>query len=270
MRKIFGILLLLFFSAVSRAQVPLTFTAFEENPYNRIWIPCSFGLCMIDLGGKGSVLAVSPMSETLLPIKTVEMGTVSGSKSCDLVAIPVVILAGRYFTQKNFYRCDWFRADNSPMLGLDYFIDQKFSLDFPNRTFTWLYQPLKEPKLKLHMVGHWPGLPVSFGANVTGSAVLDTGAPFTLVDQGFVQSHPQLFKVDKNSPEKAELLQPLVIGGFRFFDKRMLVLDLKGHFGSEGPDFFIGLNHLKEAHWELDYSDLELHIDSGLTSTTGQ
>jgi len=248
-----------FVNSASASEVKMTFTAHEDRPINRLWLPCSFGLCMIDLAGDGSITNMNDFSKTLPVVSSTNITTVSGTQTCDIVQAPQVELADKVFANKEFHRCDWFPANNSPMLGLDYFRGQKFSFNFTKGTFSWLERDLQEPKVKLSTFGFWNYAWVKIGG-LHRRIVIDTGAPLTLVDKAFVQDNPEFFEVSKDSPDRAILQTLISIEGVQFSDLNVMVIDLKAAFGPYAPDFFLGMNHIQEMDWELDYQNLEMHF----------
>ncbi len=215
---------------------------------------------MIDLGGQGTILALTNTTKNFKLLQKVSIPTAHGTEYCDEVSSNIMIsLAGMNFGQREFYRCADFDASISPMFGADYFRGHLFAMYFSRQTFSWLNRPISVPRLALRYNGLWFLVPSQIG-NVVTSAVIDTGAPTTLVDQTFFNSHRDLFGVLDAQTQTARLNQPLVIGNVSFSGTSVLIMDLKTSFGTAAPDIFVGMNHIVEADWELDYSGSQLYV----------
>lgn len=246
------------------AEVPMSFSGNDSYPNSRLWLPCSAGICMIDLAGAGTAINVSSYSSKLQVIKPQKISTLQGPKDCDLVSVPTFNLAGKDFSSIQFTRCDWFPADNSPMLGGNFFRTTPFYLHFSTSTFSWLsdgYAKIGSSAVTMAAQGPWWFSFTSKIGSVPVKSILDSGAPLTLVDTAFYKAHPELFTPSTTVPDEADLKAPLSINGQIFTNTRVEIADLKTQFTVNAPDIFIGMNHLHQADWIVDIPHLQLYLD---------
>ena len=64
-RSTFSFTILVTLMAQGLFALPMKVTDADENYGGRLWIPCSFGHCMLDTAGRGSMVTVDNLSIAL-------------------------------------------------------------------------------------------------------------------------------------------------------------------------------------------------------------
>jgi hypothetical protein len=152
------------------------------------------------------------------------------------------------------------------MLGMDFLVQNPFLLQFSKRHFRWL-SGVDSPETagSMTMLRNWRMLSVQIQTQSI-SAVFDTGVPTTLIDLSFFRQNPQLFQPSQivAPPDMLAagfqvytLTSPLVLDGVEFVNKTVVVADLQKQFGPESPLMFLGMNHITEFDWQLDFKQLK-------------
>jgi hypothetical protein len=152
-------------------------------------------------------------------------------------------------------------------LGVSFFKDQSFALNFSSGTLTFTREPIavgESLRLKLHPKGH-VFLPISIQQKPY-FGLFDTGAWPTAVDLSFVESHPDLFEFRGLAPTPIQDAAGNVFRAKRFLvkDLKLGSLDLSGSlilawdfgplrtFLGEDAPFVLGLSTLMQADWWFD------------------
>lgn len=259
--RFFLTILILFVSHETQAQMvsaPMSFTDTVVFERSRLWLPCSYGQCMIDLGGRGSIIKSMDEKSIVSKIKTVQIKTLQGLKNCDMIRTNAVVLAGKEFSDREFMVCNWMLEQNSPMLGLDYFYNQIFELDFLNQKFSWLSEiENNKNTVPLVSVDGWPVFQAKIGEQNVAT-MLDTGCPVTIIDAGFYQKNADMFKTD--SEGNVFIMHAISVSEVDLPAGKVLIKDIKATFGKQAPEIMIGMNHLSSARWQIDLKNRLLNV----------
>jgi hypothetical protein len=201
-------------------------------------------------------------------------GASGSTTACDDVEAKIVELKasqGNNVARANYEVTRCATGDGDDLLGLDFFKDARFTLDFERREMVFLGEPHATAHRKpFRLIGpdrRLVGIELRLG-NTATVGLFDTGAEICAVDQQFVDKHKKLFTLVKGKGKASEA------GGKQFSHKMYMikVLDigeglvsrnvyaiaydfgvLREALGRQTP-FILGYNFISALNWELDFA----------------
>ena len=261
----------------ARSTIPLTLTQSDYGG-GRIYLPVRFGNALgtmrLDTGASTTRIALAPWNKDLPSLgQSASTGASGRTTSCDDVEAKNVELKasqgndigrGKYV----FARCAASDADD--LLGLDFFKNARFTLDFDHREMVFFGEAQATSAQAFRLLGadqRLIGIDVRAGA-ATAVGLFDTGAEVSAVDQRFVAQHKNLFTLVKKKSKASEAggrlmspkiykLKELDLGDGRILrGLSVLVYDfgvLREVLGPQTP-FILGYNLISRFNWELDFA----------------
>jgi hypothetical protein len=261
MKNVF-LILSLYWSLQAFAETHFSVTEDSVAVGGRIFLPCSFGSCMLDTAGQTTLLGLNPKTAAFPKVGQRVITSLNGVMNCDVLAPLSMDVAGKNFPHQTILRCPDPAID--PMLGLDILSTNAFEISFTKTTLTWLEKPIQNPTAHLESARGWIAFPADLGGQIV-HVVYDTGTPLTMVDSTIVAAHPELFTVSDLVPESSfvprdkvfQLKQPLKVGEFLLDVGLVQSVDLKTVFKSNDfvPDIFLGYNSMKKYDWSFDLQE---------------
>ncbi|MCC3245970.1 retropepsin-like domain-containing protein [Methylocystis sp. WRRC1] len=260
----------------SRSVVSMTLTQGDYGG-GRVYLPMRFdkvmGTMRLDTGASTTRIALAPWNKDLPAMGASESTGASGlTIRCDDVEARNVALKavqGNDIARAKYEvtRCP--TSDGGDLLGLDFFKNALFTLDFDHREMVFFGAPLSTGHARpFRMLGpdrRLVGVELRVG-NVTSVGLFDTGAEICAVDQSFVRKHKKLFTLEKAAGKASEAggkkfaskiyrIREIDLGDGRVArDVHALAYDfgpLRAALGKETP-FILGYNLLSRFTWELD------------------
>lgn len=266
--------------ADDRSTIPLTLTR-SDHGGGRIYLPVRFGHVMgtmrLDTGASTTRIRLAPWNKDLPALAQTESVGASGTATrCeDVEANNVALKAaqgndiGR--AKYEVSRCD---AGADDLLGLDFFENARFTLDFDRREMVFSREPLAteraKPFRRLGPDRRLVGIDVRVG-KATLVALFDTGAEVSAVDRRFVDTHKNLFTLvtkkgraseagGKTFASKIYKIKQLDLGEGRVVrDVHAFAYDfgpLREVLGRQTP-FLLGFNVVSAFDWEIDFKSPE-------------
>lgn len=263
----------------ARSVVAMTLTQSDYGG-GRIYLPMRFGNVVgtmrLDTGASTTRIALAPWNQDLPAIgASVSTGASGQSTRCDdIVATNVALKAaqGNDIARAKYGVTRCAANDGDDLLGLDFFRNARFTLDFDRREMVFFGESLvgghATPLRLLGPERKLVGIDLRIGAT-SAAGLLDTGAEICAVDLPFVLKHRKLFAPVKNKAKASEAsgrkfasrlfkIKALDLGGGRVArDVYALAYDfgvLRQALGPGAP-FIIGYNALSRFNWELDFRD---------------
>jgi hypothetical protein len=260
-----SILILVVVFGLIGTAAPMTVSDAKNELGGLLWIPCQAGQCLLDTAGSGSIMTHIPENAHYPKERTIVIQTLQGPMICDLLKPINFELAGKTVNTERFIRCKDFPVKLSPMLGLDFFGNQRFMLSFSTSTFVWDSDGILTQNLfALDQTDGWIGMRGEFATQQL-KVVFDTGAPTTLVDEDFVAQNENLFHEIsyRSTVEGIRLVLPkedLIINGVAITKQPWRVLPIKKSFSNNKqyvPEIMLGMNVIKHYDWFFDLPNLE-------------
>ena len=218
-------------------------------------------ICPIDTGAAISVVALNERNKDYPSLGEKQIHSIGLVINCNLVKIPDFKLFERKSPETIFHRCENLPSVKS-LIGLDFFFHHTFTLNFTDETITIdAHYPKKKEQLygfasnKLLISGELDGETVRIA--------FDTGAPVTLVDQNFVDQHPQIFVESGKPPtemmkrrglRRFEMHSPLFVHGIPLYAEFVYAADVQ-NFSTHQYVMLLGVNHMKHANWHFDLQE---------------
>lgn len=228
----------------------------------------------LDTGARNSVVIADEQTKSLPSDRKFLFGGAANQPiSCDLIYLDKYEIAGWTWSHTPIFRCAA-NADNENYLGIDYFDRQIVSLDFVDARISLLKSAPADAKM-LPLVRGSQGhieLPVKIDGTET-LAVFDTGAAITIVDEKFVEAHPNAFEtitvtvdgqekdVQSNMADwtghplqgKLYLAKGMEVGSLKIEKQMVVTAPISGFFGKvvQTP-IVIGANAMVGAKWIFD------------------
>jgi len=261
----------------SRSVVPMTLTQSDYGG-GRIYLPMRFGNVMgmmrLDTGASTTRIALAPWNRELPAAGQSDSTGASGQTTrCDDVEVKNVALKaaqGNDIARAKYEIARCAANDGDDLLGLDFFKNSRFTLDFNHREMVFFGDPLgtghARPFRPLGPDRRLVGVEMRV-VNVATTGLFDTGAEICAVDQSFVRTHKKLFTLVKNKGRASEAggkkfsstiyrIKEIDLGDGRVArDIYALAYDfgpLREALGREAP-FILGYNLLSRFTWELDF-----------------
>lgn len=212
--------------------------------------------CAVDTGGPATLTSSAILKGKYEVTGTQKFRSVGWEMECQWLKIPGTDFGGLVSTRE-VLSCPDFTDSLSPTWGMDVFEGRSFAFDFSRAELTWEagvsgnVQPLRREKHFIVMPATLGGAPVE--------VAYDTGAPVTLVDQKFVDAHPEWFKPSSLQPSEMlirrkmlayELNAPLVMGGVTLSAPIVHAGDFSALTTS--VPVILGANHLFPMRWSID------------------
>lgn len=225
--------------------------------------PCflagSADTCTIDTGSPLSIVSDQEKFRKFPSLEKRKFGSVGLELSCNLIEVKDFAFLG--YAGGFFYRCDGMPGVIN-LVGLNFFQGRAVSFDFL-RSQIHIGLPLAIPTFELPAARGVERLLVQ--ASIGGRKMLvsiDTGAPVTLVDQAYIDGHPEIFVESKKPPTEM-----MIRRGFRRFEIKSdievggVILKAQHVYGADiSPiskrtfSILLGMNHLRNANWYFDFS----------------
>jgi hypothetical protein len=239
---------------------------------SQLYLQCFIGgmlqSCFLDTGSNRNTIRADQFSAQLPVVGKSQFSGASGTaKECETVSAPEVRIDSLVRASQLFTRCSD-ASDFPTTIGITYFENTSFELNFAKAQ-------LVSPALKPSLLVTYPLRRLEKGhriisvqiANETVSAVFDTGAGLTSIDEEFVKSHPTSFVFIQDIPAKDVTgttfmmklyqMKSLTIGGRVIPDDYVLampiVTSLKKYLGD--VPLILGLNHIQKLNWYFDLSE---------------
>jgi hypothetical protein len=239
---------------------------------SQLYLQCTIGgtseSCFLDTGSNRNTIRSDQASARFPIVGRSQFSGASGiAKVCEMVSVPEVQIDSLIKPAQLFTRCSD-APDFPTTIGITYFENTSFELDFRKAQ---LISPASKPSelvtypLRRRERGHRI-ISIQI-ATETISAVFDTGAGLTSVDEDFVKTHPQSFVFVQDVPVKDVTgtkftmklyqMKGLVIGEQAISDDYVLAMpivsSLKNYLGD--VPLILGLNHIQQLNWYFDLSE---------------
>ena len=247
---------------------------------SQILVPCEFDgemhQCVLDTGAPGSSARPSPALDQYPETEATQRGGLAGTTiPCQKKNVLTLIVADQMLTEFPVAVC----ASESPgfVVGLDAFADHTLYLSIAKKQIS-----ASELEVTSHMasgeLGHSPAghvlLDVKLNSQSRQSAIWDTGANVSTVDQGYAEAHPELFQripapalqatdaAGANISLSFYRLQKLEIGGQVFRNLIVWGTDFSPLRTSVGPEtnFIIGFDLIRQVDWWIDFHNRRWRI----------
>lgn len=260
-----------------RSTIPLTLTRSDYGG-GRIYLPIRFGNVQgnirLDTGASTTRIRLASWNKDMPSSgRTDSMGALGKTTRCDDIEaknVQLEAVQGNNIGRAKYEisRCE--AGDGDDLLGLDFFKNARFSLDFERGEMVFFketpasFRP--KPFRPLGPDGRLVGIDVRAGAT-TAVGLLDTGAEISAVDRRFVDKHKKLFTLVKKKGKASEAggkrfssqiykIKELDLGEGRVLrDVYAMAYDFGGlreALGRETP-FILGFNIVSRFGWELDF-----------------
>jgi hypothetical protein len=264
-------------SAVPSSVVPLTLTQSDFGG-GRVYVPMRFGNVMgkmrLDTGASTTRIALAPWNKDLPAVGVSESTGASGRTTrCDDVEaknVGMKAARGNDVARAKYEVARCAANDGDDLLGLDFFKNVRFTLDFARREMVFFGDGegtgRARPFRPLGPQGRLVGLELRLG-DATALGLFDTGAEICAVDIDFVRKHKNLFILTKAKGKASEAggksfsskiykIKRLEFGeGLIARDVYALAYDfgpLREALGPRTP-FILGFNLLSRFNWALDF-----------------
>ena len=260
------------------STIPMTLTQGDYGG-GRIYLPVRFGNVMgsmrLDTGASTTRVTLAPWNKDLPTIgQSASTGASGRTMACDDVEARNVELKasrGNNIARAKYEVTRCATGDGDDLLGLDFFKETRFTLDFERREMVFFGEAHATGRPKpFRLIGpdhRLVGIELRAGDTAT-VGLFDTGAEICAVDQQFVGKHKKLFTPVKSKGKASEA------GGKQFSHKMYIIkaLDLgeglvsrnvyaiaydfgvlREALGRETP-FILGYNFVRALNWELDFA----------------
>jgi hypothetical protein len=262
----------------NRSTIPLTLTQSDYGG-GRIHLPVRFGNVMgtmrLDTGASTTRVTLAPWNKDLPSVgQSASTGASGKTMACEDVEAKNVELKasqGNNVARAKYEVTRCAASDGDDLLGLDFFKDARFTLDFERHEMVFFGEPIatRHPK-PFRLIGpdqRLVGIEVRAG-NTTVIGLFDTGAEISAVDQQFVDRHKNLFTPVKNKGKASEA------GGKQFSHKMYKIKELslgenlvlrnvyaiaydfgvlREALGRQTP-LVLGYNFVSKLNWDLDFA----------------
>jgi hypothetical protein len=276
-------LIALLFGADASAEndgsvVALTLTQGDYGG-GRIYLPVRLGNVMgtmrLDTGASTTRITLAPWNKDLPSLgQSASTGAAGETVRCEDIEVKNVELKavrGNNVGRAKYLATRCAASDGDDLLGLDFFKNARFSLDFARSEMVF-FPPSHvlahaKPFRRLGPDARLVGIPLRLGkAGVVG--LFDTGAELSAVDRQFVETHKKLFTLvtkkakagaasGKEFAPRIYKLKELDLGeGLVLRDLFVLSYDfgaLRDVLGPQAP-IVLGYNVLSRLYWELDFA----------------
>jgi len=231
--------------------------------------------CLLDTGtGRTHIVADDFISE-FAPLRQIASSGVFAPSNDVLIQLPDVTVGALSRRPCEVVRLDVGQPGARNLLGMDLmkthrcdflFDDGRLVIDSPGQLET-------SHDLHLDDADH-PYVGVRF-PELTAQAVWDTGAGITIVDRGFLATHPESFHEFGSSTGTdatgAQVETPtfvvseMTIGGVRFSPHRVAAVDLAPANATlaRPMDLILGFTTLVQANWHFDFSRQAVGVTRG-------
>jgi len=234
----------------------------------KIYFPCQFDAfktnCLLDSGS-----GFSTVNSSLFDAYPIQGQVHYNSGSGQSLDVPKITVHELHAANLRLQNWPVARLPHLPgffsIIGLDVFLHSTVYFDFKNLKF----QINPKPQPTLHAVPFFYDfgvvlLPVRIGKQNL-LAVWDTGASTTVIDQAYIDAHPEDFRYIKDIqgtdaaraalPMKLYEIKSLVIGGAELQGVKVAAMDLAGmhRVYPDFPSFFLGYNVIIQHNWYFDF-----------------
>lgn len=246
-------------------SIPLKFVSMDKRWPDR-FLPKVEGFVdgqkrefLLDTGALSSLLMLDSFSSKYKDIGNSRAKSASGKvKKCNLIQPQSLVVETQKINSPKFKRCPGRVMD---ILGLDFLGNWSFQIDLKNKRVN-LFEALPKMEyfsLKRVKRGHMI-LPMKIGGNET-NFLFDTGADITVIDQEYVDKHPDSFRFIRNeenedgngvkSPSKLYICKKIRIGKMVLENIEMSAMEYSPFFKEavEGSPGIIGNNVIEKAKW---------------------
>jgi len=261
----------------SRSIISITLTQSDYGG-GRVYLPARFGnvagTMRLDTGASTTRIALAPWNRDLPAVGQSDSTGASGvTTRCDDVEAQNVALKatqGNDIARAKYEVSRCAANDGDDLLGLDFFKNARFTLDFDHREMVFFGEPLAtghaRPFRALGPDRRLVGVELRVG-NAPAVGLFDTGAEICAVDQSFVTKHKKLFVLEKAKGKASEAggkkfsskiyrIRELDLGDGRIArDVHALAYDfgpLRAALGKE-TTLILGFNLLSRFTWGLDF-----------------
>lgn len=225
----------------------------------RIGSECSFGsqqlICPIDTGSPFSVVALADWNRDLPNSGRDDLGSIGLSIQCEKIRVTNFKMLSLQVPEIEFHRCESFGSLPS-LIGLNFFSGQTITFRFRDSKVELGANYSGKTSRFVEDVSEMLIVPGAVGTELISIAI-DTGAPVTLVDQDFIDRHPDVF-VESTKPvtdmmrrrgfRRYEMHAPFIINGIQIAAE-FVYSTAVGEFSKGKYLALLGMNHLMGANW---------------------
>lgn len=260
----------------SRSVVAMTLTQTDLGG-GRVYLPMRFGnvagAMRLDTGATTTRLRRAPWNKDFPVVgqsrSTGAFGQTTLCEDVEAANVALKAVEGNDIARGKYEVARCAADDGDDLLGLDFFKNARFTLDFARREMVFFGAPFGGTQRPFRLLGPEKRLVgVDFRAGALAAiGLFDTGAEICAVDRAFVLKHRRLFAPTKERIGASEAsgrkfasrlykIKEIDLGAGRIArDVYALVYDfgpLRAALGRE-TSFILGFNLLSQFAWELDF-----------------
>lgn len=249
-----------------------------------IYVPCAFDSraqeCQIDTGSDTSSVQDDSFFDAYPSVgKSTGAGLSGQPFTCDVIEVSRFELGGSPSGQRRFERCSPGQAQGGvvvgTMAGLDSLSAQALHFDFKNGSFSAtdpIPPALPSQPFTVHSeLGHF-GFQVAI-SGVNADSIIDTGAALTVVDNRFIESHGDAFRLIQAIPGGTDADgKPIVLNLYQMAHLAFGgdVIDNAYVLGADftfiekflpGVPIILGFNVIHQRNWYFDLSQMTWAAD---------